>query len=168
MKSVNGTRYSRKNFDAMRDAKIEAFRSIAEAEREHCRQNTFKDIRIHFDVTNKTAYITDWQNYDVFNQSVGIVLSKKNLRELHTFFTNYVPSKKENYRTEYKIDVCYNDFKVVSNAFDLSNIRNYEYFRNRIREYHYWLYDFLYEQIGEVHSLSFNHSPLIRLKNECY
>lgn len=148
----------------MRDAKMEAFRAIVAAEQEYYQQSARKDIRIHFDVTGKTAYITDWDNCDVFNQSVGIVLSKNVLREIHAFFTAYVP-KGTNYRTEYKINVGYNDFKVVSNAFDLGNIRSYEYFRHRIREYHYWLYDFIYEQMGEVHSLTFNHTPLIRLCN---
>lgn len=168
MLSVNNTRYSRKNFDAMRDAKSEALRAIAEAhsENDYYQQSTRKDIRIHFDVTNKTAYITDWQNYDVFCPHVGIVLSKNIFRELHAFFANNVPKKKENYRTEYKIDVGYNDFKVISDAFDSGRIKgnNYQYFQDIRREYYYWLYDFLYEQIGEVHSLSFNHTPLIRLK----
>ena len=163
MKTSDKPNYS---FELMRKAKEDTLRAIAEAYSEnefHYRKN-HKDIRIYFDLTEKIAYITDWQGYDVFSPNVGIALSKNILRDMYSFFTKHVPKKDS--RTLYSIDVACNDFEVISDAFTLNDHRNdYEYFKNRRMEYYHWLYDFLYEQIDSVHNLSFNHTPLIRLKN---
>ena len=167
MKSSDKPNYSRYSIEAKREAQRETLRAIAEAysENEFHYKRTRMDIRIHFDLTEKTAYITDWQGYDVFLPHVGIALSKNILRDMYAFFTNHTPKKDS--RTQYRIDVACNDFEVISDAFTLNEQRNdYEYFKSSRREYYYWLYDFLYEQIDGVHNLSFNHKPLIRLKNE--